>query len=218
MQVQRGSIFRPDKNYYKLAGIILLIGCVQFFLAINLAETQYPGYSTSKNTISDLAGNLPPIEPAATIFNVSIILLGILIIISVILILKSGGCRLFSTCMLILAISAMGVGLFPGYPGNSIHALFAILAFIFGSLAVLFSYRLGINIPMVIISFILGFTSLIIIISVFIWGSGILNPFIVTLGIGGAERFIVYPLILYFIALAGYLTSRGEDWVRLRFF
>ena len=46
-----------------------MIGCLLFFMAVNLAETQFPGYNTSFNTLSDLAGALPPIEPSATIFN-----------------------------------------------------------------------------------------------------------------------------------------------------
>lgn len=217
MKVQRGSVFRPKINYYKAAGIIMIVSFVQFFMAINLAETQFPGYSTTKNTLSDLAGSMPPVEPAATIFNVSIILAGILAIIAVILILKSGGCRLFSSSLILSSLGAIGVGLFPGYTG-SIHLFFAMMTFIFGSLALLFSYRLGINIPMVIVSMIMGLFSLGIIISLLTWGYGIGNPVVALLGVGGTERFIVYPYVLYLIALGGYLASRGEDWVRLRFF
>lgn len=216
MKIQRGSIFKPEKNYYKLAGIILMIGCLQFFMAVNLAETQFSGYSTSTNTLSDLGGTLPPIEPSATIFNISVFFLGILAIAAVYLILKSGGCRLFSTCLTISAIGMLGVGIFPAYTGNT-HALFSIMTFLFGSLAVLFSYRLGLNIPMVIVSMVLVVIALLTIISFFTLGIGPTNPIVKTLGVGGAERFIAYPLILYFIALAGYLTSRGEDWVRIRF-
>jgi hypothetical membrane protein len=214
MKFQRGSIFRPDKDHYRIAGILLFVGSLQFFMAINLAETQFPGYSTTTNTLSHLAGTVPPVEPSATIFNISVILLGILSLSSVYLILKSGGCRLFSTCLAISSIGAMGVGLFPSYTGN-LHIFFACLTFIFGTFAVLFSYRLGLNIPMVIVSLVLGFISLLIIISGLLWGLG--NPLITYLGIGGAERFIVYPILLYLLAMGGYLTSRGEDWVRIRF-
>ena len=214
MKFQRGSIFRPEKDHYRIAGILLLVGTLQFFMGINLAETQFPGYSTTTNTLSHLAGTVPPVEPSATIFNISVILLGILSLSSVYLILKSGGCRLFSTCLAISSLCAMGVGLFPSYTGI-FHIFFASLTFIFGTLAVLFSYRLGLNIPMVIVSMVAGFTSLIIIISVLIWG--ITNPLINYLGIGGAERFVAYPVLLYLVALGGYLTSRGEDWIRIRF-
>jgi hypothetical membrane protein len=217
MKVQKGSVFRPETNYYKLAGIILIVAFLQFFMAVNLAETQYPGFNTAKNTLSDLGGSLPPAELAANIFNFSIILAGILAIIAVILILKSGGCRLFSTSLTLMAMGAIGVGLFPGYAGV-IHVLFAMMVFIFGSMALLFSYRLGLNIPMVVLSIILGLSTLGITLSLFIWGSGIENFLVALLGSGGTEKFIVYPQIFYLVALGGYMTSRGEDWVRLRFF
>lgn len=214
MKFQRGSIFKPGKEYYKIAGIILIIGCLQFFMAVNLAETQYPGYSVSKNVLSDLGGTLPPIEPSASIFNLSIIILGILGLITVYLILKSGGCRLFSSCLVISSIGAIGVGLFPEFTGNA-HLFFSLITFLFGSLAVLFSYRLGLNIPMVIISLVTGLTSLSILLTL-ILSSGT-NSFITYLGVGGTERFIAYPVLLYLTALGGYLTSRGKDWVRIRF-
>ncbi|HII84613.1 MAG TPA: DUF998 domain-containing protein [Methanobacterium subterraneum] len=214
MKFQKGSIFRPENDFYRAAGILILIAALQFFMAITLAETQFPGYSSTTATLSHLGGAIPPIEPSATIFNVSVILLGVLSLASVYLILKSGGCRLFSSCLAISAVGAVGVGLFPSYTG-SFHMFFAILTFIFGSLTVLFSYRLGLNIPMVIVSLFTGFTSLTIIISALLWGLN--NPIINYLSLGGAERFLVYPTLLYLLALGGYLTSRGEDWVRIRF-
>jgi len=216
MKIQRGSIFRPEQDYYKFAGIILLIGCLQFFLAVNLAETQFPGYSTAKNTFSDLGGSVPLVEPSAIIFNLSIILLGILFLAAIYLILKSGGCRLFSSCLAISAICAVGVGIFPEYTGG-IHLSFALVGFFFGSLAVIFSYRLGLNIPMVIVSLILGLLSLLTLLSQFILGYTTTNSLVTFLGVGGTERFIVYPVLLYLTALGGYLTSRGKDWVRIRF-
>lgn len=213
MKIQRGSIFRPEKDYYTIAGIILLIGCVQFLLAINLAEILFPGYSIAEDTLSHLGGSIPIVEPSATIFNFSIILLGILSLAAVYLILKSGGCRLFSSCLAISSIGAVGVGIFPAFTGN-IHIFFSLITFLFGSLAVIFSYRLGLNIPMVIVSMILGLISLL---SLIILGFGISNPLITYLGIGGTERFIAYPSLFYITALGGYLTSRGNDWVRIRF-
>ncbi len=216
MKFQRGSIFRPKKDYYKIAGIILIIGAIQFLLAVNLAETQFPGYNTAKNVLSDLGGSIPLHEPSAIIFNLSVIILGILSLAAVYLILKSGGCRLFSSCLAVSAVCAIGVGLFPEYTGSA-HVLFAVLTFLFGSLATIFSYRLGLNIPMAIVSMILGFISLLTILSFLILGTGASNPLIAYLGVGGAERFIAYPNLFYLIALGGYLTSRGKDWVRIRF-
>ncbi len=211
MKIQRGSLFRPEKNYYKAAGIILMTACLQFIMAVMMAETQYQFYNTAQNTLSDLgvvAGY------SASIFNLSVIILGIMGLVVVYLVLKSGGCRLFSSCLAISSLAAVGVGLFPTYTGTP-HTLFTGLVFIFGSLAVIFSYRLGLNLPMVGLSFIMGFTSLVTIFS-FFW-QGMASPFITILGVGGAERLVAYPTLLYLVGLGGYLTSRGEDWVRLRF-
>ncbi len=216
MKFQRGSIFRPEKDYYKLAGIILMVACIQFLLAVNFAQTQFPGYSSTKDTLSTLGGSVPLVEPSAIVFNVGVILFGILGLAAVYLILKSGGCRLFSTCLAISSIGAIGVGLFPQYTGDT-HALFALIAFLFGSLATIFSYRLGLNKYMVVVSLVLGLTSLIFILLIIILGRGDSNLLIAYLGVGGNERFIAYPSIYYLVALGGYLTSRGEDWVKIRF-
>jgi len=211
MKIQRGSLFRPEKNYYRTAGIILMTACLQFMLAVMLAETQYLFYSTAQNTLSDLGAVA---GYSASIFNLSVMALGIMGLVVVYLVLKSGGCRLFSSCLAISSVAAVGVGLFPTYTGTP-HILFSGLVFIFGSLAVIFSYRLGLNMPMVGLSFILGFISLVTIFS-FLW-QGMASPFITSLGVGGAERLVAYPTLLYLVGLGGYLTSRGEDWVRLRF-
>lgn len=217
MKFQRGSIFRPEKEYYKFAGTVLIIGTIQFFLAITFAEALFPGYSIGKNSLSYLGGSVPLVEPSAMIFNASVLLFGLLGILAVYLILKSGGCRLFSSCLLISSLGAIGVGLFPEYTGN-VHMYFAFTTFLFGSLATIFSYRLGLNIPMVIISMVLGAVSLITIIILLVFGpTSASNPLIAFLGVGGNERLIAYPIVLYLIALGGYLTSRGKDWVRIRF-
>ncbi|MDP3485938.1 MAG: hypothetical protein Q8S06_10605 [Methanobacteriaceae archaeon] len=45
MKYQKGSIFKPENNHYKSAGILLLVGCIQYILAVNIAEAMFPGYS-----------------------------------------------------------------------------------------------------------------------------------------------------------------------------
>ena len=215
MKFQKGSIFKPDKEYYKMAGILLVISGIMYVIAINIGESLFPGYSIATNSLSDIGGMLPLIQPAATLFNVVNIVVGVLIISSTYLILKSGGCRLFSSCLAIFGFCIAALGVFPEYT-QGIHGAFAIIAFFFGSFSLLFSYRLGINIPMTIISIILGLIALITILSPFIFGIGPNNPLDI-FGKGGAERLIIYPIIMYLTALGGYLTSRGKDWVRIRF-
>lgn len=215
MKFQRGSIFKPDKEYYKMAGILLVIGGIMYIIAINIGESLFMGYSIANNSLSDIGGMLPLIQPAATIFNLVNILLGILILSSAYLILKSGGCRLFSSCLAIFGFCIAALGIFPEYT-HSIHGIFAAIAFLSGSFALIFSYRLGINIPMTIVGIILGLIALITTISPLIFGIGPNNPLDI-FGKGGAERLIIYPIILYLTALGGYLSARGKDWVRIRF-
>jgi len=38
MKFQKDGLIRSGKDYYNIGGIILVIGCIQFLLAINLAE------------------------------------------------------------------------------------------------------------------------------------------------------------------------------------
>jgi len=215
MKFQRGSIFEPKNNLYKYAGIFLIIGTIQYILAVNISESMFPGYSVAINSLSDLGGSMPMVEPSAIIFNISNIVLGIFMLAAVYLILKSGGCRLFSSCLAIFGVCMIFLSIFPEYTITP-HLIFAVIAFFSGSLALIFSYRLGINIPMTIISMVLGFTAMITILSVFFVGVGPTNPLNI-LGKGGAERLIIYPIIIYLTALGGYLTSRGKDWVRIRF-
>ncbi len=215
MKFQKGSIFKPDKEYYKIAGILLVIGGILYILVVNIGESLFPGYNIATNSLSDIGGMLPLIQPAATIFNLVNIILGILLISSAYLIIKSGGCRLFSSCLAIFGFCIAALGVFPEYT-HGIHVAFATLAFFFGSFSLLFSYRLGINIPMTIISTILGLIALLTILSPIIFGIGPHNPLNV-FGKGGAERLIIYPIIMYLTALGGYLTGRGKDWVRVRF-
>ncbi len=215
MKFQRGSIFEPENNRYKYAGIFLVIGAIQFLLAVNISEALFPGFSVSTNTLSDLGGSVPLVETSAIIFSLSSIILGIFVLAAVYLILKSGGCRLFSSCIAIFGISMILQSIFPEYTLYT-HEFFVIIASISGSLALIFSYRLGTNIPMTIISMVLGFTALITIVLVYFLGVGPSNPLYI-LGNGGTNGLIIYPIVLYITALGGYLASRGKDWVRIRF-
>jgi hypothetical membrane protein len=79
MKFQKGSIFKPDKEYYKIAGILLVIGGIMYVIAINIGESLFPSYSIAANSLSDIGGMLPLIQPTATIFNAVNIILGIFI-------------------------------------------------------------------------------------------------------------------------------------------
>ena len=69
-----------------LAGVVILLGIIT-------AETQYPkspGYNTFSNDISDLGGTAPPhsfiTQPAAQIFDWTMIVAGIMLIVGAFLV------------------------------------------------------------------------------------------------------------------------------------
>ena len=66
-----------ENSGMKISGLVLFAGVAQFFIFVLIAEAIYPNYSVANNYISDLG-----VGSTAYIFNTSIILLGIAIIIS----------------------------------------------------------------------------------------------------------------------------------------
>ena len=68
-----------DSSNKKIAGALLFVGGSQFTVGMIVAEAVYKNYSVSENYVSDLGvwG-----KPSATIFNPSVFLLGLTILIS----------------------------------------------------------------------------------------------------------------------------------------
>ena len=97
------------------------------------------------------------------------------------------------------------MGLFPGNYGN-IHALFALLAFVAGGLAAIVSRTVQTP-PFSILSTILGVISLCVLVLYMILGDG--TP-MAGLGIGGIERWIAYPILVWTMSFGGYLMGRAR--------
>jgi hypothetical membrane protein len=101
----------------------------------------------------------------------------------------------------------LGVGIFPGniHPW---HPILAYTAFLAGGLAVLLSYKVTPQ-PLRAIFAILGALSLVFtVVGVFLpeWG-----PF-GQLELGGVERWMVYPVVLWLVGFGGFLSaSRPQE-------
>ena len=122
-------------------------------MGIITAETFYPAehtYTTAKSMISDLGATEPPnsliTQPSATIFNLSMIITGILVLTGSIFIYRSFNDKIAAILVGLLGLGALGVGIFPGNI-NPQHPLFAMTTFISGGLSAIYSYRL-INSPL----------------------------------------------------------------------
>jgi hypothetical membrane protein len=218
-------LLEVDKRYRlyaRVAGLLLLVGGIQFMLGVVVAESQYPGYSTSGNTLSDMSGSCPSIdpenpmqcldsvvlEPSATIFSSIVFVIGLTAAVSAYFIHRTLGGRVAPALLLVTCIGAMGVGVFPGNAGVA-HGISALITFSAGGAAAITSFRiLKESRPMQYISIALGSIALIVLLSPLILGGE--DPFSATLGEGGAERLVAYPIVMWIIALAGYLLAASS--------
>jgi len=188
----------------KVAGILLLVGSIQFTITLLIAEAIYPGYSTSANYISDLGvwG-----RPSAVLFNPSIVIFGSLNLVSSYLIKKQFKLGKIAYLFALAAIGTLTVGLFPentflinGFP--AIHGIAALLAFVMGGAAAVAAYKYTKS-PFKVISLVLGVGTLlafVLFVTTAIFGY-------LGIGVGGMERMITYPTLLWTISLGGYLLG-----------
>lgn len=163
----------------------MLLGSLQFFLLLLLAESLRPGYSVSLNYISDLG--VGP-EPTRTLFNAILIVFGLSGLIASYLFWKTLGRNVMVVTLIISSIGTIGVGLFPENTGDS-HAIFALAGFFFGALTAIISYKI-VKPPYSWFGVILGLISLA---SLFMFVGGTY----LSLGPGGMERLILYPPLLW---------------------
>jgi len=207
---RRSRRTRMRPRYLAVAGFLLFLAGVAAFLGIITAEALYPeGYSTSLNRISDLGATQPPHsrieEPSATIFNTVMMAAGALILVASFCVQRGCGRWLAPVLIALSGVGLVGVGVFPADQGT-IHAVFAVLAFGAGALAAIVSFTI-VAPPLSYISVILGLTALVI-------GSlhGVLGDSgpLAGLGLGGIERWVAYPVLLWTTGFGGYLMGRAR--------
>ena len=190
------------------AGAVLVIGALQFVVAMIVVQLKYPGYSDISNYISDLGG---PHSPWAVVFNASVIVLGLLTILATYLLMAAFNRRFSRTLGLgFLAIAGIGAILVGVFPENStalggyMHEIASDLAFVASGLAL-------INLPGAMFrdtrwegyrafTFLLGVITLLAIVLFVSKAYG-------SLGAGGMERLIVAPVLLWSIVAGVHLLT-----------
>jgi len=180
----------------KVAGVLFFIAATQFVLGLIVAEALYPGYSISKNYISDLG-----VGPSAMVFNASIFLLGSLMIVGTYFLQRAFSVKILTVLLTLAALGSMGVGIFTEN-SEPMHSIAALIVFLFGGLSAIYSYKL-MKLPFSLINVILGLMSLLA--SVLY----VVNQYL-GLGVGGMERIIVYPILIWTIGFGGYLIAYPE--------
>lgn len=201
------------------AGVLLCIAGIGMLMGFITGEALYPRtFTTSENTISDLAGTIPPnsvmLQPSRGIFIVTVLVAGAMILAAAVLLARAGSRRGLAIALGVFGVGVLGVGVFPGNVAGW-HPLFAMIAFVAGGVSAIMSRKL-LEGPMRMIAVALGTIALIAI----VLGS---DAFVdrgvgAALGVGGIERWIAYPVILWMVAFGGYLLGErtGAGWLGIR--
>ncbi len=199
-----------DAPILKRAGTILFVGVAQFAFCFALAEIYYPGYDVSVQTISDLGatckgGACEFVQPSSDIFNASIVLLGIMLLLTAYFLWKGSGSRSLSGFEMLSGIGAMGVGIFNESYGGA-HVFFS--AFTFFSIGV--QALLVFKVAKPPFSYFSMATGIITLVAIVLYGTDTY----LGLGQGGMERMIVYPVLIGGLAFGGYLMAIGDAYLR----
>jgi hypothetical membrane protein len=185
-------------------GLWLLVGGLEMLFMVHLAEFLYPGYSTSKNYISDLG--VGPMS-SRLIFTSAIILFGLMALATAALLRPRPGKSLIWMLLALSGVGAIGVGIFNEDYIPAVHAVFALMAFLFGNLAVIYSSKM-VRPPLSYLFIILGLIGLSALI-LFV-GDTYLG-----LGAGGMERMIFYPAMFWAIGFGACLLAEENGASRL---
>ncbi len=188
---------------YSSAGFVLLMGIIT-------AETKYPIFRhyTTRQEISDLGGTRPPqglvTQPSAMIFDTTMLIAGVLLLAGAFVL-----WRLYRDWVLTVASTLFGagvllVGIFPG--NTSTHPYVAMIAFVFSALTAIAACRVT-SAPFRFMSVAAGLLSL----AALVAGElGDNSPVVKSIGIGGTERWVVFPIILWLVFFGGYLLAPGH--------
>jgi hypothetical membrane protein len=196
-------------KYENIAGALLFCAGVLAFLGIITAETLYPGYSTSQNMISDLGATEPPnsiiIQPSSSIFSGSMAVCGLLVTIASYFVHRAFSRKAVTLPLGLFGVGVLGVGIFNG-SYVTIHGIFALLSFIMGGLAAISSFRIE-RAPLNYFSVALGGIAMMDLVLYYILGNA--SPF-AAFGLGGLERWIAYPVLLWVIGFGAYLMGHSK--------
>ncbi|MGY1633485.1 DUF998 domain-containing protein [Geodermatophilus sp. SYSU D01186] len=197
----------PRTRERSAAGLLLIAAGAGVLLAVITAEALYPAdYRSSVNTVSDLAAMRPDDvvrQPSAAIFNVTMIVAGLAIATATGLLARAGA-RLSAVLPLGgLALGMVGVGVFPGNTYMAVHQVVSLLAFLSGGLAAVLAARL-VATPLRPVLRLLGAVALGFLVGYQLFGE---LPVFASLGEGGVERWIVYPVTLALVVLGSGLAG-----------
>jgi len=189
------------------SGLLLFFAGLIIFMAIITGEIFFKNpYNTRDNYISELGAPMPPEtikpEPSAAIFNYSMIISGLMIMIATFFIQKIFRKLIVTIPLGLFGLGFFGVGIFPGNI-SPWHGICALVLFIAGGTGAITSYKI-LSAPLKYVFMLLGIITL-----VFLVGYKYFIPY---LGVGGTERWVLYPTIFWLTGLGGYLLGIKDEY------
>jgi hypothetical membrane protein len=213
----KSSIFMI-MNYDKRrsAGTLLSVGAIQWFFSVMIAEGLHEGYTLSQNQWIVYSNQIHYVSmlgvgSTAPIFNISTILLGLMVIGTSYLLYLKDRSILFSSLLFIAGVGAMGVGVFPTNI-QPIHGIFQLFALWFGAFSAILSFKKQ-EAPVSYISAVLGAVSFVTSIVFFPYlGLGV-NDMSTFLGLGKGvmERIVIYSLILWIFGYGYHIAGKTSE-------
>lgn len=188
----------------RAAGAAFVVVGAGFLTGIMLLASIAPTYDYAGGAISDLG----VIGETAILFNVMLIGVGALNVAGGVLFGRAHGRTWLTTLYVVAGIGAIGAGLFPLSTGTP-HSLFALGGFLFFNLEALGTASV-LDGPIRWLSLLAGAVGLAYVAVMVVGDSGNAAAF-GPIGHGGAERLIVYPSMLWLLALGGHLLGRDTE-------
>jgi hypothetical membrane protein len=200
---QRDSPLVPTRlrdDPARTAGLLFVVGAVQFLTVLMLAAAVAPSYDLGDEAIS-LLGVL---SATALPFNVSLAVAGACNAAGGYALYRLHRARWLLGAYVATGVAAVGVAAFPLSAGAP-HTVFAFLTFLSLNLeAVGTATRLrGPMRGLSLVAGVAGLVALLVLVAGEVGSASLYGP----LGFGGVERLVVYPGMTWSIALGGYLFA-----------
>jgi len=202
------EILQTDiRSSLRKSGLLFFLAGFMIMMAIITGEIYFKkAYNTRDNYISELGAPVAPeniaSEPSATIFNYTMIISGLMIMIATFFMQKVFKMLITTIPAGLFGFGILGVGIFPGNIAPW-HGIFAIVLFIAGGIGAITSFKI-VSSPLKYLFIFLGILTLI-----FLFGFKYFAP---SLGVGGTERWVFYPTLFWLTGLGSYLLGIKDEY------
>lgn len=185
---------------------MIFVGSVQWLMMILISESFHPDYNSSLHYVSTLG-----VGTTALIYNTSILLFGLSLVISSIILYKTLDAKLFTSLLLVTGLFIIGVGVFPEN-SRPMHGYVTAFAFIFAVSLPIISFKM-LNRPFFYLSIIIGLIILTLLIIFFPYLGLPAESTITILGLakGTMERLVIYPLLIWMLSFSISLINKTKN-------